>query len=324
MAEFSRVRNGVVRPVERIDPASNDHHLTIAEATEFRQHPVIASPNGGGCALNCNAERTVLLLVRSLGSSSADVRVLELESCDHRTILIRGGAVGRLDHQLAILTEPESGVLKRIVSECSRQHDYSQVTAKFQDWTASDLAITVDEAIREPYAKALDWNSNPKSPALISLLRPLIAARATLAELFVVAKSRAVEPRQIQILETAAQRVDTALLSLSAWQTVLLEETAHNLEIAAARNEKQERAHDRRIADLGAITLFPLLLFGLLGANILPDVEYGFKVNGIAAFIVSMFLAVSIAYAGRAWIRRRHRLESAEDRHTTNGETVAG
>lgn len=313
--EYARVRGGVVRPLPHAQTASGEHLLVLNRNSDHRQYGRSPSylPESYTCQTpKCEPRHTNLLFLRQSQTLSTKVAILDLRSCAHITCLEMTKEQIGSTYETPLggeLDEPVT-TLKRILSEASREGTFDHVCEQFNSWLQADLEIHLNETIRQPYHNALTWRPGLGSLDLHQVLHPLLETRANLLDVYALARARGVDSLMLDSVQLASQRLETALLSLTAWQTVILEQAAQDLAETAARSEREDRAHDRRIADLGAITLFPLLLFSLLGANILPSVKFPFELNGPLVLVVSLLAAASVATAGRRWIRRQHSVEA--------------
>lgn len=201
---------------------------------------------------------------------------------------------------------------KKIMAECSRADRISEFCDRYSSWMHEDLQINLNEILRGPYTAALAWKPGSSDVSILDQLQPLLAARSSLVDVEAVAVTNVTDPRVVSTVRLAGQKVEAALLGLTAWQTAILESTAQELARVAARSERRERSHDRRIADLGAVTLFPMLLFAFLGANILPGVKFSADLPGLPVLIGSVIAGIIIAISGRSWVRRVNQREDID------------
>jgi hypothetical protein len=304
----------VVRPVGDATPDVDAHQLIVIDLADSAD-----SPSNDEISLHrdqrCEISESTTMSIRERPNSSISVGIVAIKSCQHQTIVWHtaeeAGLSASEPSQLGV--EESLAVLKRILAEGSRSGQYNEVVPKFSRWAMDDLEIHLNEMTRRPYHTALDWRPGKDSKNLLELIRPLLASRATLLDVYAVAKAREVDYTAVESLEVASRRVETALLSLTTWQTAIVEEATRKLAETTARREREEKAHARRIADLGAITLFPMLLFTFLAANLTPKVYFPFEINGYIAFFSALVLGVMIAWLGRTWVRRQQLGGSHED-----------
>ncbi|WP_139334917.1 hypothetical protein [Mycobacterium sp. GA-1841] len=308
LVEYSRIRNGVVRPIPEWIENSPDHQLIIVRADEFGPDLGRFAEGAARHARACTTSNEFKsIVVNNASNWSLHVSVLTVTGCQHQTSIICG-LDGLVDPNADL--EGLSGadeavrVAKRLWSERSRAGSARGFIDEFRTWLRAQLDIRLNEAIRHPYSMALSWTGAPGSAEPQEFLRPLIGFRAALSDMYTISKTHSVDPSILECVDSAARRIEVALVGLTAWQTVILDNAARKLSEAAEKRDEAERFHDRRIADLGAITLFPLIIFSFLGSNVLPAANFPYALKGPIWLALSIVLAVGAAIAGRAWIRR--------------------
>lgn len=258
-------------------------------------------------AYDCNGtESFKSLVIEATSDWSFSASLLAVTSCQHQTAIVcgvdeladpssSGGTVGAGGHAVT--------VAKRLWAEKSRSGSHSDFLDDFRSWLRTEIDIKLNESIRYPYSMALRWSATTDASQSHEFLTRLITARAALSDIFTVSRTQGVDSQILESIDHTSRRIEVALVSLTAWQTVILDNAARKLAEASERRAKEERERDRRIADLGAVTLFPLLIFSFLGSNVLPASTFPFTLRGPIWLALSVVFALCAAIAGRAWIR---------------------
>lgn len=305
MADAFRVRGGVIRPIRisDVNGVASDHLLIVSRSGDR------ANTYGQICdceKLSQNGFRRLSTMTVRQRSGVATI-LTDLAACRHFTrILIEVHSDTAIDDPTEQKADIDDVInsAKRIMADCSRADKVSEFCDRYSSWMHEDLQINLNEVLRGPYTAALAWKPGSSDVSILDQLQPLLSARSSLVDVEAVAVTNVTDPRVVSTVRLAGQKVEAALLGLTAWQTAILESTAQELARVAARSERRERSHDRRIADLGAVTLFPMLLFAFLGANILPGVKFSADLPGVPVLIGSVIVGIIIAISGRSWVRR--------------------
>ncbi|MFD1812828.1 hypothetical protein [Rhodococcus gannanensis] len=295
-----------------MDTTSDDHILAIAENHDFGDAQFGIEP----CKDSCPASHAKLMTVRAAASPPLVVHIATIESCHHRTLVTTEQHItGPNSSQQSTKSNQSTDIcdaVKKSLARCSRNKRFDTFQSDIRRWFYEDLDINLNETIRVPYHNALQWGTKPHTTDLLLQLHPLITSRAALIDVYAIARTATDDEVTANIVRSASDRVEAALMSLTVWQTAILERATQHLAAVTDQKEKQERERDRRIADLGAVTLFPMLLFAFLGSNVLPSAEFPFDLPGIPALSISIMAAFAIALGGRAWVRRWSNSEVSE------------
>lgn len=316
--EYARVKNGVVRPISDWIEDSPDHLLIVMRKDELGANlgslPERAAAHADTCPTN---KKFHSVAIDSSAGWSLGAAVLTVTSCQHQTAITCGHdelSTAGPDADKSDSAEEAVRVAKRMWSELSRTHRVDGFIDNFQSWLRTQLEIRLNEAIRHPYSMALSWTGADEKIGPEEFLKPLIIVRAALSDLYALSKTRPIDPEILTIIDNASRRIEVALVSLTAWQTVILQNAARKLAEVSERRELEERLHSRRIADLGAVTLFPMLIFSFLGANVLPPANFPYALKGPVWLVLSILAAAVAAISGRAWIRRWKPKDRTPDR----------
>lgn len=314
MADIFRVSGGIIRPIKSTDAIEieSSHLLIISESRD--------QPYSYRQLCDCDrisqhvAPHISTMTVRH--ESELAIILTDLVACRHCTRISievhKETAFGHPSEERIDIDDTVNAA-KRIMAECSRAGAVSEFCDRYSSWMHEDLQINLNEILRGPYTAALAWKPGSQDAPVLDQLQPLLSARSSLVDVEAVAVTSVTDTRVLSTVRLAGQKVEAALLGLTAWQTVILESTAQDLARIAARTDRRERNHDRRIADLGAVTLFPMLLFAILGANIMPSVKFGEDLPGLPVLFGSVVAGIVVALLGRSWVRRINEDEDLDE-----------
>lgn len=311
MAEFARVRDGVVRPISgdlamKFPSDDTSHLLVVSEQGKPDQAP-------GAIGLHsvcpvCEIRESHTMALRTLSPQSTAVIVIHLSTCTHKTFVrFFVTTVGlRPDPGCAWMADGVVDGLKERLSSASRVKNFSMVAEEFTQNAATDLQIFLNEFTGKPYRDALTWTESEVGDNYSQKIPEIILAKSVLTDIYTAARINNVAPDSLDSIQEASEKMDRAMNSISAWQTSRLLEAAQALAITAETNAKSESIRDRKIARLGAVTLFPMLYFAFLGSNIFPEMSFSFELPGWQVMAVALLLAPLCWVSAKVWLKRQY------------------
>ena len=254
----------------------------------------------------CIPQSWASLLIGNNSTEETALILLRVDWCAHQLVVEKEYHDLGIAPDINLLTIQEDDIQAHIFSILYRIRD-RKILKNFPEladaYFAQRLSVPLESMTATTYNKLLDDQAK-LATVDSSVLANLLTTRASLGMLSMVCAANEVHPRVSQEVAKATLRVDSAMMAVTTVQSLQLQELTQAIANTDRKRAAAESTRDKRLARLGAVTLFPMLVLSLMGTNVLPSEIFSIELVSLVGLGTTIALSLGAAALGYMGIKR--------------------